>query len=179
VVVDDVGERLKRMRVQRGMSLSELARRSGVGKGTVSELENGLRSARLETLFALSTALEAPLGDLLPAPGASGAAPLHGEAVTAILMDRWSADALLLEAYRARVDTTTQHSVGHAAGVSETITVIQGRVRVGCLDALVELSAGQSHHYAGDRPHRFEALLGPAEVLLLMQYPAPATTPDP
>jgi len=176
-VVDDVGERLKRLRVQRGMSLSELARRSGVGKGTVSELENGLRGARLETLFALSTALEAPLGDLLPTPG-TPAVPVHGEAVTAVLMDRWPAGPLLLEAYRASVAPVTQHSAGHAAGVGETVTVIQGRVRVGCLGALVELSAGQSHSYAGDQPHHFEGLVGPAEVLLLMQYPAPATTTD-
>lgn len=57
---DEVGRRLKQLRVDSGLSLSELARRSGVGKGTLSELETGRRNPTLETLYALTTALGRP-----------------------------------------------------------------------------------------------------------------------
>ncbi len=60
-LAQEVGARLRRLRQDRGLSLSELARRSGVGKGTLSELETGQRNPTLETLYALTTALEAPL----------------------------------------------------------------------------------------------------------------------
>ncbi|MFI6650203.1 helix-turn-helix domain-containing protein [Streptomyces sp. NPDC050529] len=65
-LAQEVGERLRR---GSGLSLSELARRSDVGKGTLSELERGRRDPSLETLYALTTALDAPLSMVVgPAP---------------------------------------------------------------------------------------------------------------
>ncbi|MFI0938810.1 helix-turn-helix domain-containing protein [Streptomyces sp. NPDC021020] len=172
---ETLGARLRRLRSERGCSLSELARRSGIGKGTISELENDRRGARLDTLFALTTALEAPLGALLPdAPpdiGAAGTGAVRGESVAAVLLGRWPVGPQLVEVYRAVLDETRQDSAPHAAGVEETVTVVRGRVRVGPADAERELGPGESARYPGDRPHRFRALGGPAEVVLLMHYP--------
>lgn len=167
-MVETLGARLRRLRVERGCSLSELARRSGVGKGTISELENDRRGARLGTLFALTTALDAPLGALL----ADGA--VRGESVAAVQLGRWPVGGQLVEVYRAVVGEARQESAPHAAGVEETVTVVRGRVRVGPAGGERELAAGQSLRYPGDRPHVFEALGDPAEVLLLMHYPEPA-----
>ena len=77
---ETLGSQLRQLRLERDCSLSELARRSGVGKGTISELENDRRGARLSTLFALTTALEAPLSALLPATD-DHAEAVAGEAV--------------------------------------------------------------------------------------------------
>lgn len=63
-----VGRRLGELRAERGMSLSELARRSGVGKATLSGLESGSRNPTLETLYALTTALHVPLSTVLTDP---------------------------------------------------------------------------------------------------------------
>jgi len=84
------GERLRALRTERGMSLSELSRRSGVGKGTVSELENDRRGARLDTLFALTAALGAPLGAALPDDQSAAPRPVVGDSVSAVLLDRWT-----------------------------------------------------------------------------------------
>ncbi|MCM2416499.1 helix-turn-helix transcriptional regulator [Streptomyces sp. RKAG290] len=54
---EDLGRRLRALRQEQGLSLSELSRRSRVGKGTLSELESGQRNPTLETLYALTTAL--------------------------------------------------------------------------------------------------------------------------
>jgi transcriptional regulator with XRE-family HTH domain len=167
-----IGARLIRLRRDRGMSLSELARRSGIGKGTISELERDRRGARLETLFALTTALDAPLGSLV-----SGAAPdaapvaIAGASVTATLLGRWDDESGLVEAYRAELTTELQSSPAHAPGVEETVTVVRGRVRVGPDGAGRVLAAGESLRYAAAVPHRFSAVDAPAQILLLMHYP--------
>ncbi|QII09294.1 helix-turn-helix domain-containing protein (plasmid) [Rhodococcoides fascians A25f] len=170
---DDVGERLRALRVDRGCSLSELARRSGIGKGTISELENNRRGARLDTLFALTRALDAPLGAVLP-DRADGDSSVHGDSVDAVLIDRFEAATHMVEVYRASISETVQHSNPHASGVEETVTVIDGRVVVGSKQK--EIRAGESHRYRGDEPHLFRSAGGVATVLILMHYPLPRQT---
>lgn len=171
---DSLAARLRRMREERGLSLSELARRSGIGKGTVSELENGLRGARLDTLFALSTALEVPLGALIPDRSGEAPAAVSGASVSAIPLGAWADEAGTIEAYRATISPQRQHSSAHHAGVEETVTVIRGRVRAGVEGDERELSSGQSIRYPGDVPHTFSAVDDEgAEVVLLMHYPHP------
>lgn len=167
---DDVGERLRSLRIDRGCSLSELARRSGIGKGTISELENNRRGARLDTLFALTRALDAPLGAVLP-DRAVGDSAVHGDSVAAILVDRFEVGSHSVELYRASITETVQRSTPHASGVEETVTVINGRVVVG--NTQTEIVAGQSHRYRGDEPHLFRSVDGVATVLILMHYPLP------
>lgn len=164
-----LGMRLRQLRLAHDCSLSELSRRSGVGKGTISELENDHRGARLDTLFALTTALESPLSALLSAPG-EGSEAVSGDAVQAVLLGRWSTAGGIVEAYRAVIGTSEQLSSPHASGVEETVTVVRGRVRVGADDDRCVLGAGESHRYAGDRPHRFAGIDEPADVVLLMHY---------
>ena len=45
---------LRALRGQAGLSLSELARRSGIAKGTLSQLESGTGNPTIETVFSLS-----------------------------------------------------------------------------------------------------------------------------
>lgn len=77
---EDVGRRLRALRQDMDVSLSELSRRSGVGKGTLSELESGRRNPTLETLYALTTALGRPLSAVLSDPLPGGALPGTGQA---------------------------------------------------------------------------------------------------
>jgi transcriptional regulator with XRE-family HTH domain len=177
-VPETLGSRLRRLRDARGCSLSELARRSGIGKGTISELENDRRGARLDTLFALTTALDAPLGALLPDESPPAAAPARGDSVAAVLLTSWPLGDRLVEVYRAALGPSAQDSAPHAAGVEETVTVVRGAVRVGAAGRTRELAEGESHRYPGDLPHRFQALGGLADVVLLMHYPRRDARPD-
>ncbi|MFF7335296.1 helix-turn-helix domain-containing protein [Streptomyces sp. NPDC090306] len=170
---ETLGARLKRLRAEQGCSLSELARRSGVGKGTVSELENDRRGARLDTLFALTTALRVPLGALLPDVPDGDTAPVVGDSVAATLLARWPSERQLVEVFRATLTPHRQDSAAHAPGVLETVTVVSGRVRVGNTGDERELGEGESLRYRGDLPHRFTSLGAPADVVLLMHYPHP------
>jgi transcriptional regulator with XRE-family HTH domain len=63
---------LKRARTRRGLSISELSRRSKIGKATLSQLESGAGNPTIETVFSLSRVLEVPISDLLEARSATG-----------------------------------------------------------------------------------------------------------
>src|SRR3954454_12788955 len=63
-----VGPRLRRLREQRGVTLSEVAERTGISKSTLSRLENGQRRPSLELLLPLAQTYRVPLDDLVGAP---------------------------------------------------------------------------------------------------------------
>jgi mannose-6-phosphate isomerase-like protein (cupin superfamily) len=149
-----------------------------VGKGTISELENDRRGARLDTLFALTTALNEPLGALLPGSGAADREGVVGVSVTAALLDRWTIGPGLVEVYRATLAPDRQNSLAHAVGVEETVTVVRGRILIGPTGNQRELGEGESLRYPGDVPHRFEAVGDSAEIILLMHYPNHTTSEE-
>lgn len=66
--LDRVGARLKRLRLQRRMTLTGVANATGISKSTMSRLETGQRRPTLELLLALSHAYRVPLDALVAAP---------------------------------------------------------------------------------------------------------------
>ncbi|WP_166872220.1 helix-turn-helix domain-containing protein [Salinibacterium sp. ZJ450] len=64
----EVGARLKRLRQLRGVTLADLAERTGISKSTLSRLETGQRRASLELLLPLAQVYRVPLDDLVGAP---------------------------------------------------------------------------------------------------------------
>src|SRR5271169_4484080 len=59
---------LRRERRRTGLSLTEVARRAGIAKSTLSQLESGTGNPSLETLWAICVALDAPFSRLLDPP---------------------------------------------------------------------------------------------------------------
>ena len=57
----DVGQRLRILRDERGISMRALARRSGLSANALSMIERGLTSPSVSTLNKLATALEVPI----------------------------------------------------------------------------------------------------------------------
>lgn len=60
-----IARTLRREREAAGLSVSELARRAGISKATVSQLENGAGNPSVETLWALGVALGVPFAVLV------------------------------------------------------------------------------------------------------------------
>ena len=67
-VLADVGPRLKRVRNQRDVTLTELAATTGISKSTLSRLESGQRKPSLELLLPIAEAFRIPLDELFGAP---------------------------------------------------------------------------------------------------------------
>ncbi|MFB7241365.1 transcriptional regulator [Streptomyces populi] len=165
-----VGSRVRELREARGMSLSELARRSRIGKGTLSELESGRRNPTLETLYALTTALKVPLSTALH--GLESPAMISGSAVEAVLVERFEADASVTETYRVRIRSgATQESAAHSPGTTEHIIVHTGTACVGPLTDPVLIGPGAHGSWAADVPHLYQAQAEDVEALLVVRHP--------
>ncbi|MGC5009536.1 helix-turn-helix domain-containing protein [Streptosporangium sp. DT93] len=178
----DIGRRIRGLREERGISLSALARAAGVGKATLSGLENGTRNPTLETLWAVTAELGVPLAMAIGTP-AAGTDPegderspvIHGTAVAGTLLQVFEDEAVTYELYRLVIRAgTPQVSPAHHEGVTEHLTVFAGTLSAGPAGA--ELSAGPGEHisWRSDVPHTYTAL-GDQDVHagLLIRYPRP------
>lgn len=67
-VLAEVGPRLRRLRMRKGVTLTALAARTGISKSTLSRLESGQRKPSLELLLPLAQAHQVPLDELVGAP---------------------------------------------------------------------------------------------------------------
>ena len=64
--MDGIGERIRQRRIEKGISAAELARRAGVSKGYLSEIETGQAPRPSgDVLYRLATALGTTMADLL------------------------------------------------------------------------------------------------------------------
>ena len=57
-----IGEKIKKVREEKGISLAELAEKSGFSSALLSQIENHMISPPLGTLIKLGRALEVPIG---------------------------------------------------------------------------------------------------------------------
>ena len=167
-----VGERLRAARRDRGLSLGALAVAAGIGKGSLSEIENGVRNPTLGTLYALAGVLGVPLATLLDE---RTDALVESPGVTARLLDVTHEDGVTVEVYRLRVEPGTVHrSVPHGPGVTEHLLVTSGRIRAGRPGEEAEAGPGESVTWVSDAPHGYAALgAAPVESVLVIRSPAP------
>ena len=183
--IRSVGAHVRRIRSNRGLSLSELARQSGVAKATLIGLESGRGNPTLETLMALATSLGVPLAMLI----AEGDAPvvhvtrahegtlIRGDGVRLRLVHRMTAGTIMYELFDMVVDPGLYRSPAHAGGVVEHIMVHAGTLRVGPDDAPTEVSEGDFVSFSADRPHFYEAIDSTVGAMLTIVYPVTAVAP--
>lgn len=163
-----VGERLRTTRRDRGLSLAALAAAAGIGKGSLSEIENGSRNATLGTLYALAGALGVPLATLLAERvGAEVSSP----GISARLLETQHVDGGTVEVYLLHLDAGARHeSPGHGRGVVEHLLVTSGRAAVGPRRRLVEVGVGETATWESRGVHAYRALGDhPVEAVLVIR----------
>ncbi|GIJ79464.1 Helix-turn-helix [Micromonospora phaseoli] len=166
-----VGRQVRALREARGISLSALARRAGVGKATLSGLENGTRNPTLETLYAITAQLGVPLTAVLA--GAAATPTVRGAAVSAVLLEVFNDADATYELYRMRVAPGPgQLSPAHQSGVTEHVTVFAGVLCAGPADAPLTAGAGGHLRWNSDVPHVYAAISDEeVAATLLLRYP--------
>ncbi|AQZ61501.1 Transcriptional regulator [[Actinomadura] parvosata subsp. kistnae] len=170
------GAQIQRRRQQRGMSQAELARRTGLSKATLSQLEAGLGNPTLDTLDAIAVALAIPLTDLLIRHGDPATVHLASTAAresepTRELLRRISGGHSL-EIWRLRLPPDTAvDGVPHAPGTTEHLLVASGSLFAGPADDLRHLRPGDMLAFAGDAAHRYSTGDTPADVTVVIASP--------
>lgn len=159
----DLAGNLRRLRRHNGMSVVELARRSGTSRATLTQLESGGGNPTLDTLYALANALDSPLADLITGTPASapplvrhpGEGPrVVGDAVEAWLLDTVAGRSASTEIYDFRLHSAAvQTSAAHPHGTREHLHLYAGRMRVGPTDMTVGVAAGDFVTFDAAREH--------------------------
>jgi transcriptional regulator with XRE-family HTH domain len=177
--LDVIAASLRRERRRSGLSLTEVARRAGIAKSTLSQLESGTGNPSLETLWALCVALDAPFSRLLdpPDPDVQVIRADEGPTLAAAQADY---QATLLagcppgarrDIYRIAAEPGhARASEPHMPGVVEHVVLGAGRALVGVAGEAVELGPGDYIRYPGDQPHVFEALEPQTRAVLLSEH---------
>jgi transcriptional regulator with XRE-family HTH domain len=178
-VAQSLARNLRRRRLERTMSVSELARVSGVSKATISGVERGVANPAVDTVWALANALNMPFGALFDddardlvelrrikdAQVVSRARGFVGRRLLA-LQRRGDLEVYVLDvAAGAR-----RNAAPHPPGVIEHVIVIEGRAEVGPDDEPAVLSVGDSLTFPADRPHHYRGLER-SRLLSVTDYP--------
>ena len=180
VPLDAIAAGLRRERARAGLSLSEVARRAGISKSTLSQLESGAGNPSLETLWTLCVTLEVPFARLLEPPR-TRTQVIRADEGPAVAAERADYRVTLLAAgppgtrrdiYRINAQPgTPRASDPHMPGVVEHVLLTSGRAMVGAGDEAVELRPGDYISYPADVPHVFEALDPATSAVLISEHP--------
>lgn len=170
---------VRRERERAGLSLAELARRAGIAKSTLSQLEAGAGNPSVETLWSLGVALGIPFSRLVEPPAPAVRVIRAGEGPR-VRSEQANFTGTLLSAGppHTRRDlylVELEPGVGrdarpHSPGSVEHVVVTAGRMRTGPLSDPVELAPGDYVTFAGDVPHRYEALVPGTVAVLVMEH---------
>ncbi len=164
-----VGPRLKRLRVQRGVTLAALAEATGISKSTLSRLESGQRRPSLELLLPIALAHQVPLDELV-------AAPRVGDPRVHITPRRVNERTILpltrkpggLQAFKIIIPATQDEPDLRVHDGYEWLYVLSGRLRLILADHDLILGPGEAAEFDTRLPHWFGSTgNGPAEILSL------------
>jgi transcriptional regulator with XRE-family HTH domain len=171
-----VSQRIRGLRVARGWSLDDLARRCHLSPSNLSRIETGHRRLALDQLTAIARALGTSLDQLVESAddddvvirprrdlvrGATtwmltspGRAP-HGMSVAKLRLDPGP----------SRASDELRVHPGR-----DWFTVLSGTARLQLGDRVILVEAGQSAEFSTMTPHAIGAEGGPAEVLCILDH---------
>lgn len=171
--LDLVGPRLRKVREQRGVTLTVVAERTGISKSTLSRLENGQRKPSLELLLPLAQVYRVPLDDLVGAPDVGDprirlkARRVNGRTVLPLTRhpDGIQAWKIIIPVSQSTPKLRTHDGY-------EWLYVLTGRMRLIQGEQDLVLGAGEAAEFDTQTPHWFGSTgEEPAEVLSIFGRP--------
>jgi XRE family transcriptional regulator, regulator of sulfur utilization len=171
---------VRSLREERRLTISALARQTGLSKSTVSLIEAGTANPSLEVLWRLTQALGVPLGMLLGPDLRLEPRVIRAGEGRVVVSESGAHLRLLLAEERQRRTEVYELVLGqgegyvseaHAIGTEEFLVCLEGSFAVGPQDQEVVLEPRDAMWFLADQPHSYRTMDG-ARVLALMSYPA-------
>jgi transcriptional regulator with XRE-family HTH domain len=161
---EHLGQRVKKLRAERGWSLDQLAAASGVSRSMLSEIEREKANPTLAVTFRIAAAFGMTLAELVETPGTAPSIQVvrGADRGQVFRSDRQHEIRTLsplgfekdVEFYEVTLRAGgALRSAAHFEGTREFLTVEKGAVRVESDGDAVELKAGDSATYRADVPH--------------------------
>ena len=156
-----VGARLRARRLERGLTITEVAERAGLTAGFISQLERDLTSASLSSLYRICAVLELRVGDLIDDVPAGRLIRREEQARRSLALG--DAEHLLLSSRDERRFHVTESHIppGGSAGEEpytlpadvELVYVLSGLLELQVGDEVHELEQGDTLTYSPRDPH--------------------------
>lgn len=168
---DALGPRLRQLRNDRNITLSELAEETHISASTLSRLESGLRRPTLEQLLPLARAYNVTLDDLVDAPPTGNPRinlrPIkNGDGSTVIPLTRHPGG---IQAYKFILRPNQAEPVMRTHEGYDWVYVLDGRLRLLLGEHDLILEPGEVAEFDTRTPHWFGATnSGPVEFLSLI-----------
>jgi transcriptional regulator with XRE-family HTH domain len=166
-----VGPRLRTLRQERDITLTDLSAETGISISTLSRLESGQRRPTLELLLPLAQAYSVPLDELVGAPPTGDprihARPIMRHGMTMVPLSRHTgglqAYKLIIPARRPSGPAEPKTHEGY-----EWLYVLSGQLRLVLGEHELVLAPGEAAEFDTHVPHWFgNATSAPVEVLSL------------
>jgi transcriptional regulator with XRE-family HTH domain len=185
-----IGTNLRRLRTGRGLSLSQLARVSGVSRAMLGRVELGQSTPTVNVVSKIASALAVSFVSLMAEPDGDAAWDLAA-ALPADSMDRpklgrafasrrellasaecWPGDPRALVFYEVRLAPNAAIGTGLDPAVgSENALVVEGRVAISLRDEKHELSVGDVIFFEADTPYEYRNdSAAPARLYVVMTH---------
>ena len=181
-----VGQVVHRLRRAKNLTLEELARRSGVSKSMLSQIERNRTNPTFATIWRLTNALGVGLDEVIRGEGREPSVDVVAAHATPSVS---SADgrcrlrilgpldlAGLTEWYEMMAEPDAELvSEAHDSGTTEHLSVFEGSLVVESGDHSSEVGAGETARYPADQGHAIRNRGGvPARALLVVVLRRPS-----
>jgi len=162
---ENLGKRVKKLRADRGWSLEELARTSGVSRSMLSEIEREKANPTLTVTFRIARAFGLSLQELIESAevAASRIQVIRGNDRAQVYRSDRQSEIRTLSPLNLEKDVEfyeltlkpggVLRSQPHFEGTREFLTVEKGRVLIESAEDRDELAEGDSGTYRADFPH--------------------------
>ncbi len=176
-----VGRNLRRLRMQRGLSLERLSKASGVSRAMLGQIELGQSAPTINVLWKIARALDLPFSALISTSGGTGTRLMRTQQAKRLTSHdgRFTSRALFPFDEPRRVEfyelTLKSHSEeradAHPPGTLENLVVTRGTLEMEIGVERHVLAAGDAILFEADKPHVYRNV-GPDDLTmyLVMTY---------
>jgi transcriptional regulator with XRE-family HTH domain len=159
----EVGESLRRLRNDRGLSLEKLAQIAGVSRAMLGQIELGQSTPTIKTLWKISRALDVPFSALLSGKQTQGTMLLRAAQTRRLTNEKGTFVSRALfplggprraEFYELRLaPRAEENAVAHSPGTVETLAINRGHLEVQVQGKTYSLGEGDVLVFEADEPH--------------------------
>ena len=183
------GARLRELRLQKGLTLKDLAAQSGLSRAFLSRLESGDRQASISAALTLSKIFHISLASLFESPAAEPHCTIirSGDAVEKTvngLKYTPLSDASRMfnvRPIRVKVSPSRRGNEHYHHDGEEWIYVLHGKLTLSLVGKTYDLDEGDAAHFESHLPHRLIARGGREAEVLVVAAPNwnPPSRPSP
>jgi transcriptional regulator with XRE-family HTH domain len=177
----EVGESLRRIRNDRGLSLEKLAQIAGVSRAMLGQIELGQSTPTITTLWKISRALDVPFSALLSGKESHGTTLLRASQTRRLTNENGTFVSRALfplggprrvEFYELKLAPgAEEHAVPHSHGTTEMLAVNRGHIEVHIRGETYSIAEGDVLTFEADAPHIYRNVINTESLAyLVMTY---------